>query len=111
MERFMSLIGLMVMLAVAYGLSTSRKDIKWKTVLTGIGLQLAFGLFILKTPIGEGVFEAARALFQNVLNYTNEGSRFIFGDLTDPSKFGFIFAFLVLPTIIFMSSLMKKYIY
>lgn len=95
------------MLGVAYGLSTSRKDIKWKTVLTGIALQLVFGLFILKTPIGESIFESARAMFQNVLNYTNEGSRFIFGDLTDPSKFGFIFAFLVLPTIIFMSSLMS----
>lgn len=107
MENFMSFIGLLVMLAVAYGLSTSRKDIKWKTVLMGIALQLVFGLFILKTPIGASAFEAARAIFQNVLDYTTEGSKFIFGDLTNPSKFGFIFAFLVLPTIIFMSSLMS----
>ena len=107
MERLMSFVGLLVMLSVAYGLSTSRKNIKWKTVGMGIILQLVFGLFILKTPIGAEIFEGARSLFQNVLNYTNEGSKFIFGDLTNPSKFGFIFAFLVLPTIIFMSSLMS----
>ena len=107
MERLMSFVGLLVMLSVAYGLSTSRKNIKWKTVGMGIVLQLVFGLFILKTPIGADIFEGARSLFQNVLNYTNEGSKFIFGDLTNPSKFGFIFAFLVLPTIIFMSSLMS----
>lgn len=103
----MSVIGLLVMLAVAFGLSTSRKNIKWNTVVMGIALQLVFGLFILKTPIGAQIFEGARAIFQNVLDYTVKGSQFIFGDLTNTSKSGFIFAFLVLPTIIFMSSLMS----
>ncbi len=107
MEKLMSLVGLFAMIGVAYGLSTSRKDIKWKTIITGIVLQLVFGLIILKTPFGMSIFEGARAAFAGVLEYTSEGSRFIFGDLTNVSKSGFIFAFLVLPTIIFMSSLMS----
>ena len=107
MEKFMSLIGLLVMIAIAFGLSTSRKDIKWKTVLTGLGLQLVFGLLILKTPFGHAVFDGAKEVFNGILAYTNEGSRFVFGSLTDIPKSGFIFAFMVLPTIIFMSSLMS----
>ena len=97
MEKLMSLIGLLVMVAIAYALSTSRKHIKWKTILTGLGLQLLFGLFILKTPFGVTVFDSAREAFQSILDYTNEGSKFVFGSLTDVPKSGFIFAFLVLP--------------
>lgn len=107
MERLMSVIGLVVMIGVAFALSTSKKDIKWKTVLTGIGLQIIFGLLILKTPFGMSIFDGAREAFAGILNYTTEGSKFIFGGLVDIPKSGFIFAFLVLPTIIFMSSLMS----
>ena len=107
MEKLMSLIGLATMIGIAFALSTSRKNIKWKTVLTGIGLQLVFGLLILKTPFGMAVFDGAKEAFNGILNYTSEGSKFIFGNLTDVPKSGFIFAFLVLPTIIFMSSLMS----
>ena len=107
MEKFMSLIGLLVMIAIAFGLSTSRKDIKWKTVITGLGLQLVFGLLILKTPFGHAVFDGAKEVFNGILAYTNEGSQFVFGSLTNVPKSGFIFAFMVLPTIIFMSSLMS----
>ena len=107
MEKLMSAIGLFTMISIAYGLSTSRKHIKWKTIIMGIILQIVFGLFILKTPFGENIFNAAREWFQHILDYTAEGSMFIFGDLSKPEKFGFIFAFMVLPTIIFMSSLMS----
>lgn len=107
MERAMSLIGLIVMIAIAYGFSTSRRDIKWKTVLVGIGLQLFFALLILKTPYGRDVFEGAKDVFNAILGYTLEGSAFLFGDLTKPAKMGWIFATMVLPTIIFMSSLMS----
>lgn len=107
MERIMSLVGLIVMIAIAYGLSTSRKNIKWKTVFIGIGLQLVFGLLILKTPYGREVFEVAKDGFNSILAFTMEGSAFLFGDLTKPEKMGWIFATMVLPTIIFMSSLMS----
>lgn len=107
MDQFISFFGLIVFIAIAYGLSSNRKFINWKTVLTGIGLQIIFGLFILKTPIGFQVFDLAKDFFQAILNYTNQGSRFIFGSLSDTQKVGFVFATMVLPTIIFMSSLMS----
>ncbi|MCP4912556.1 MAG: NupC/NupG family nucleoside CNT transporter [Oligoflexia bacterium] len=107
MERFISLIGLVVMIGIAFALSDNRKNIRWKTVGTGILLQITFGLLILKTSTGQAVFEGAREFFTGILNYTNEGSKFIFGDLTNVPKMGFIFFVMVLPTIIFMSSLMS----
>jgi CNT family concentrative nucleoside transporter len=103
----MSGVGLFTMVGVAYALSSSRKDIKWKTILTGLALQLILGLIILKTPFGIAIFDTAKEAFNGILNYTNEGSKFVFGSLVDVPKSGFIFAFLVLPTIIFMSSLMS----
>ncbi|MBD65671.1 MAG: NupC/NupG family nucleoside CNT transporter [Halobacteriovoraceae bacterium] len=107
MEKIMSLVGLLVMVAIAYGLSTSRKHIKWKTVLVGIFLQALFAVLILKTDFGNMIFSEAKDAFNAILAFTNEGSRFVFGDLTKPAKFGWIFATMVLPTIIFMSSLMS----
>jgi CNT family concentrative nucleoside transporter len=107
MERIISFIGLIAMIAVAYLLSSDRKKINWKTVLSGVGLQILLGVLILKTETGQSVFESARVIFTGILNYTNEGSRFIFGSLTDFSKVGFVFFTMVLPTILFMSALMS----
>lgn len=107
MERVISLLGLGLMIAIAYAFSNNRKMINWKTVGSGILLQAVFGLIILKTGWGKEVFEGARAFFQNILDYTNEGSAFVFGSLTDTKKMGFIFLAMVLPTILFMSSLMS----
>jgi len=107
MERVISLFGLLTMVGIAYGLSSDRKKINWKTILSGIFLQIVLGLFILKTPWGHAIFEFARSFFQGILDYTNEGSKFIFGSLTEVKKVGFIFATMVLPTILFMSSLMS----
>ena len=107
MDKLISLLGLCTMVAIAFGLSTDRKSINWKTVGTGLALQIVFGLLILKTDTGRGVFDAAKVFFNGILNYTNEGSMFIFGPLTNVPKFGFIFFVMVLPTIIFMSSLMS----
>jgi concentrative nucleoside transporter, CNT family len=107
MERLISFVGLFFMIGVAYSLSNNKKKINWKTVISGVLLQIVLGVIILKTGFGHKVFETARATFQSVLDFTNEGSRFIFGSLTDISKNGFIFFTMVLPTIIFMSSLMS----
>lgn len=107
MERLISLLGLFIMIAVAYLLSNNKKKVNWKTVISGVLLQILLGVIILKTGFGHQVFETARATFQGVLDFTNEGSKFIFGSLTDISKNGFIFFTMVLPTIIFMSSLMS----
>ncbi len=107
MERVISFVGLLFMLAVAWLLSTNRNKINWKTVVSGVVLQMLLGLIILKSSIGHQIFETARATFQGVLNFTNEGSMFIFGSLADSSKMGFVFFTMVLPTIIFMSALMS----
>ncbi len=95
------------MLAVGYAFSSHRKKINWKTVISGLFLQIFLGLIILKTSVGKTVFEGARSFFTGILSYTNEGSEFIFGSLMNTGKFGFIFFVMVLPTIIFMSSLMS----
>ncbi|EQC49972.1 nucleoside transporter, NupC family [Bacteriovorax sp. BSW11_IV] len=107
MPKLISFIGLLSMIGVAFLLSKDKKNICWRTVLSGVALQLVLGLFILKTDIGRTIFEGARTIFTGFLNYTNEGSRFIFGDLVDSKKFGFIFFTMVLPTILFMSSFMS----
>ncbi len=95
------------MVLIAYLFSEDRKKINWRTVLSGLLLQVFFGLIILKTGFGRGLFEGAREFFAGILNFTNEGSSFVFGSLNDVSKVGFVFATMVLPTIIFMSSLMS----
>ena len=111
MHRFISLFGLLVMVGIAFLLSDERKRVNWRTVLSGIALQLLLGLLILKTSWGQALFEGARSFFTGILAYTNEGSKFIFGSLMEVNKFGFIFFVMVLPTIIFMSSLMLSLIH
>ncbi|WP_127714805.1 NupC/NupG family nucleoside CNT transporter [Halobacteriovorax sp. HLS] len=107
MERFISLFGLIVMVSAAVLMSSDRKKINWRTVFSGITLQIVLGLIILKTDVGQNFFEYAREFFAGILSYTNEGSKFIFGSFTDVSKFGFVFFVQVLPTILFMSALMS----
>lgn len=107
MERLVSLLGLCVMLGIAYGFSEKRKLIQWRTVISGIILQVVFGLFILKTDFGRAIFDYASTGFNAILGFTNEGSNFLFGNLSNPQNIGFVFATMVLPTIIFMSSLMS----
>lgn len=107
MERLISFCGLFILLGFCFLCSKDRKSINWRTVGSGVLLQFCLGFLILKTPFGASFFEGARELVQGVLNYTNEGARFIFGDLVDPTKFGFLFFTMVLPTIIFTSSLMS----
>jgi concentrative nucleoside transporter, CNT family len=108
MERMVSLLGLFVMLGVAYSLSDNRKRIQWRTVISGVLLQITFGLLILKTDLGRNVFDTIGKGFNAILGFTAEGARFLFGNLATPSdSLGFIFATMVLPTIIFMSALMS----
>jgi CNT family concentrative nucleoside transporter len=106
-ERLISVFGLLFMVGVGFVFSSDRKNINWRTVGSGLLLQVTLGLLILKTSGGQAIFEGARSFFTSILGYTNEGSQFIFGPLMDTNKFGFIFFVMVLPTIIFMSSLMS----
>ncbi len=107
MERLISLVGLVLMLTIAFALSSNRKKINWRTVISGVSLQIFLGLIILKTDAGQNFFQGAKDVFTAILSYTNAGSQFIFGSLMDGKKHGFIFFTMVLPTIIFTSSLMS----
>ncbi len=112
MERLTSLMGLIFFFALAYSLSSHRSSLNKRVIGWGIGLQLILALLILGVPaLGfDGplrfLFDFANDAVRAILAYTDEGSRFIFGDLIDQEKSGFIFAFRVLPTIIFMASFM-----
>ncbi len=115
MERWISLFGLITMVAIAYSLSQQRRQISWRLVGWGLGLQITLGLLVLGVPaLGfsgplQGLFSGANRLINALLDFSLEGSRFIFGALVDNEELGFIFAFQVLPTIIFMSSLMAVF--
>ncbi|MCB0272899.1 MAG: NupC/NupG family nucleoside CNT transporter [Bdellovibrionales bacterium] len=107
MQRVIPLFGLAFMISIGYALCQNRKAIVWRPVIGGVIAQLIFGLLILKTDVGLFVFDSIKVGFQAILNFTMDGSAFIFGPLVNAEKFGFIFATMVLPTIIFTSALMS----
>ncbi|WP_079724427.1 NupC/NupG family nucleoside CNT transporter [Pseudoxanthomonas indica] len=100
------LFGLAVLIGIAWLFSNNRRSIDWRLVATGVLLQIGFAAIVLLVPGGRDVFDALGRGFVKVLSFVNEGSNFIFGGLMDTTKVGFIFAFQVLPTIIFFSALM-----
>ena len=106
MDRFIGILGVIVILGIAYLFSENKKKINWRLVATGLGLQIIFALIILKVPFGRKAFEAASGFITRILDFTAEGTTFLFGNLTDQATFGSIFALNVLPTIIFFSALM-----
>ena len=100
------LFGLAVLIGIVWLFSNNRKAIDWKLVATGVTLQIAFAALVLLVPGGREVFDALGHGFVKILEFVKAGSGFIFGSLMDTEKFGFIFAFQVLPTIIFFAALM-----
>ena len=98
--------GIACLLAIAWLFSNNRKAVDWRLVVTGISLQIAFAALVLLVPGGRDVFNLLGDGFVKILSFVGTGSGFIFGSLMDTSKFGFIFAFQVLPTIIFFAALM-----
>jgi CNT family concentrative nucleoside transporter len=100
------IFGLAVLLSIAFAFSSNHKEVDWKLVASGIGLQLFFAVLVILVPGGREFFEGLSRIFVTVIGFAMEGSAFIFGSLADPSNLGFIFAFQVLPTIIFFASLM-----
>ncbi len=120
-QRLLSILGMIAMLGIAWLLSVDRSRVQWRVVYWGMGLQLVFALFILKTPMGAAIFAGLNDVVLALLGFTNDGAAFLFGNLvtnTVPvttaaggavqyvAQTGASFAFSVLPTIIFFSSLM-----
>lgn len=117
MDRLIGILGILAILGLAYIISNDRNKIDKKLIFWGISLQLFFALLILKVPGGKFVFNSIDIFIKKILDFSVEGSKFLFGNLADDSLyfpndgswpgFGFQFAFLVLPTVIFFSSIMS----
>src|SRR5882672_8234776 len=106
MGKYVGILGLLTMLGLAYLFSTDRRAIKLKTVLWGVGLQLTFTFLVLKFEVGRAIFAWLGAKVNQLLDFSYLGSQFIFGELGKKvSNFGVIFAFQILPTIIFIAAL------
>lgn len=97
-------MGIIVLLIIAFGASSNRKNIPWKTVILALVTQLFIGICILKVPFIQGLFEQLGAFFIKVIEYTLAGSTFLFGEIVDLTKTAYIFAFQVLPVILFFSA-------
>ncbi|MEF1309683.1 NupC/NupG family nucleoside CNT transporter [Vibrio mytili] len=117
MSLFMSLVGMIVLLAIAFAFSSNRKAINLRTVGGAFAIQFALGAFVLYVPWGRDLLNGFSSGVSNVINYGNDGSSFLFGGLVSDKMFevfgggGFIFAFRVLPTLIFFSALISVLYY
>lgn len=112
MDYLRGFFGLIFLVSIAWLLSGNRKKIDWRLVLTGMLIQLAFGLFIAKVEIAEEIFAWVSRQFVTFLNFGLKGAEFLYGDLAKNSdadgtvkhSLGFLFAFQALPTVIFFSA-------
>ena len=108
MERFIGILGIIAILGIAYLMSNNKKNIDYRLVFWGLGLQLLFGIFILVTPFGKPIFAWFDKLIKKLLSFSNDGSEFLFASFIDGEMHPAVinFAFAVLPTVIFFSALM-----
>ncbi|HCC71099.1 MAG TPA: Na+ dependent nucleoside transporter, partial [Bacteroidales bacterium] len=105
------ILGMFVILFLAWIFSVNRKAIVWRTVIIGLAIQLILAISILYVPFVRVSFEFVGKIFVKILDFTKEGSTFLFGSLMDVDKLGSIFAFQILPTIIFFSALTSLLFY
>ncbi|MFN6176488.1 MAG: NupC/NupG family nucleoside CNT transporter [Flavobacteriales bacterium] len=104
-------VGMLVIIAIAWVFSAKRKNVDWKVVGIGLAFQLVLALLILYVPPVQVAFEVVGQLFVKVLDFTRIGSEFLFRDLMNVQSMGFIFALQILPTIIFFSALTSVLFY
>lgn len=115
MERFTGLIGIVVILGIAFLVSNNRKAINYRLVFSGLGIQLVMALFILKTSIGQNLFASLGNLIKNLLAMADKGGEFVFGGLVRPDllkpllgdAYSYIFIFKIMPAIIFVAVLVN----
>jgi concentrative nucleoside transporter, CNT family len=105
------LIGMLGLILIAWIFSSNRKAIAWKVVGTGLAIQLLLAFGILQVPFVQNFFELIGKIFVVILDFTKAGTDFLFGGFLDTSTYGYIFAFQVLPTIIFFSALTSLLFY
>lgn len=105
-------LGMFVLIVITFLFSNNKKAIDWKKVGIGLLLQLTIAIGVLKVPFIQSIFEFIGGIFISILGYTRAGSEFLFaGMVGDMNTFGYIFAFQVLPTIIFFSALTSLLFY
>ena len=104
MHRFIGFFGLIVFLGVAYALSTDRRAIRWSTVAWGLGLQIVFAFLVIKWQYGQIILHKGSEIVTSLLAHSVDGSSMVFGPLGTTGNPLAIFAFAVLPTIIFVSA-------
>ncbi|MGX1111220.1 CNT family concentrative nucleoside transporter [Pseudoalteromonas sp. MBR-15] len=105
MTTFMSLVGIVVLLAIAFAASTNRKAINLRTVGIAFLLQVLIGGFVLFFEVGKNLLASMSKAVSSVIGYANDGISFLFGSLASQDTLGFIFAIQVLPVIVFFSAL------
>jgi CNT family concentrative nucleoside transporter len=104
LARYTVLLGLITFLALAYALSSNRRAIKWRTVAWGLGLQIVFAFLVIKWSYGQTILASVSGVITGLLAHSADGSSLVFGPLGDPKSPMAVFAFAVLPTIIFVSA-------
>ncbi len=105
------MLGMSVLLILGFILSSDRKNIPWRTVATGLFIQVLLAIGVLYIPFIRTGFEFFGQIFVKILDFTKAGSEFLLGDLMNAETYGFIFLFQVLPTIIFFSALTSLLFY
>ncbi len=105
------LLGMLVLIGIAYLFSANRKAISWRVVGIGLSVQILLAFGVLQVPAVQFFFETIGSFFVVILDFTKAGTDFLFGDFLDTDRFGYIFAFQVLPTIIFFSALTSLLFY
>ena len=105
-QRLTGIFGIAVILAIGFALSRNRGAISWRVVAWGVGLQLGFAIFVLRVPFGQTLFSGLGDAVKAILSFSYKGSEFVFGEIgKQQSSLGVVFAFQVLPAIIFVSAL------
>ena len=98
-------IGITVLLILSYSISTNKKAIRWKTVFIGLFAQITIAIGVIKIDLIANAFEFFGKFFIKILEFTQSGTNMLLGDFSNVEKTGYIFAFQVLPVIIFFSAL------
>jgi CNT family concentrative nucleoside transporter len=105
-SRLTGIFGLVLILGIGFALSKNRKAISRRVVLWGVGLQLVFAIFVLRVPIGQEIFSWLGGVVTKLLGFSYAGSEFVFGEIgKQHSSIGVVFAFQIMPAIIFVSAL------